>query len=192
MIHDIRPLKMRMRQEAKQYRQSLSPQEKERADRKITNKLLGLWSFRDADTILLYMSTAIEVETRFVIEAAWQAGKKVAVPRCIEGTRQMRFYYITSFDDLESGSFGVMEPVVSRCETVSDFSSAMCVVPALVFDKNCFRLGYGKGYYDRFLSSFEGTAVGLCYEACRREKIPHGKFDKALNLFITENRIYSP
>lgn len=189
---DIRPLKMRMRKEAKEYRLSLSAEEKERNDRKIANKLLGLWTFRDADTLLAYMSTDIEVDTLYLIERAWELGKKVAVPRCIAGTRNMVFHYITSFDDLESGSFGVMEPIVDKCPPVIVSEKSICVVPALVFDKKCFRLGYGKGYYDRFLASFPGTAVGICYENCRKDSVPHGKFDKSLDLFITENRIYTP
>ena len=192
MTVDIRPLKMRLRKEAKEYRLSLSAEEKERNDRKIANKLIGLWTFREADTLLAYMSTDIEVDTRYLIERAWELGKKVAVPRCVPGTRNMVFYYITSFDDLENGAFGVREPIVSQCRPVSDFETGICVVPALVFDKKCFRLGYGKGYYDRFLAAFKGTAVGICYEACSKDSIPRGKYDKCLDLFITENRIYTP
>lgn len=192
MTVDIRPVKMRLRKEAKEYRLSLSAEDKERNDRKIANKLLNLWTFRDADTLLAYMSTDIEVGTRYLIEQAWAAGKKVAVPRCVAGTRNMVFHYISSFDDLENGAFGVLEPIVERCPVAKCFENSICVVPALVFDKKCFRLGYGKGYYDRFLASFPGTAVGICYEACRKESIPHGKYDKSLDLFITENRIYTP
>ena len=192
MTVDIRPLKMRLRKEAKEYRLSLSAEEKKRNDRKISNKLINLWTFREADTLLVYMSTDIEVDTRYLIECAWELGKKVAVPRCVAGTRNMVFYYIESFADLENGAFGVMEPIVEKCSPVTDFESGICVVPALVFDKNCFRLGYGKGYYDRFLAVFKGTAIGICYEACRKDSIPHGKYDKCLDLFITENRIYTP
>ncbi|MBQ6864083.1 MAG: 5-formyltetrahydrofolate cyclo-ligase [Clostridia bacterium] len=192
MIKDIRPLKMRLRNEAKQYRSALSEQEKERLDKKIANKLLSLWSFREADTIFAYMSTGIEIGTDEIIAKAWELGKKVAVPRCIPGTRHMQFYYITDYSQLENGSFGVREPIPDKCIPATDSSNAICVVPALVFDKNCYRLGYGKGYYDRFLSGFEGSAVGLCYESCRNDALPHGKYDKSLDLFITETRIYTP
>ncbi len=192
MTTDIRPVKMRMRNDAKQYRLSLSAEEKQRNDRKIANKLLNLWTFREADTLLAYMSTEIEVDTRYLIERAWELGKKVAVPRCIAGTRNMVFQYISSFDDVENGAFGVLEPNVERCPEVTCFDNSICVVPALVFDKKCFRLGYGKGYYDRFLAAFKGTAVGICYESCRKESIPHGKYDKSLDLFISETRIYTP
>lgn len=192
MTTDIRPVKMRLRKEAKEYRLSLSAEEKQRNDRKIANKLLNLWTFRDAQTLIAYMSTEIEVDTRYLIERAWELGKKVAVPRCVEGTRNMIFYYIDSFDDLENGAFGVMEPDPKKCLPVTDFDKSICVVPALVFDKKCFRLGYGKGYYDRFLAAFRGTAVGICYEGCRKDTVPHGKYDKSLDLFITENRIYTP
>lgn len=192
MITDIRPLKMRLRNEARQYRNSLSRQDKEKLDRKVANKVVNLWSFRDAEVVFAYMSTKIEVDTAAIIEKAWELGKKVAVPRCIPGTRQMKFYYIDSFAQLENGSFGVLEPDTAVCAAAKEYTNAVCLVPALVFDKSCYRLGYGKGYYDRFLSDFKGSVIGLCYEACRRDVLPHGKYDKSLDLFITENRIYTP
>ncbi len=192
MTKDIRPLKMRLRNEAKNYRLSLDKQEKDRLDHKIANKLLNLWSFRDASAIFAYMSTDIEVNTAEIIETAWALGKKVAVPRCIPGTRNMKFYYITDHSQLESGSFGVREPNPDVCTEAVETDNSVCVVPALVFDKNCYRLGYGKGYYDRFLTDFKGNAIGLCYEACRQDSLPHGKYDRSLELFITETRIYTP
>lgn len=188
---DIRPYKARLRTEAKQYRRGLTPEQKSRYDRKIANKLLGLWSFRDAETLLFYVSTAIEVDTHALIARAWELGKKVAVPRCVAGTRDMRFYYISSFDQLENGTFGVPEPIPALCTQVHDFSNSMCVVPALMFDREGYRLGYGKGYYDRFLASYPGTPVGICYAACRTQALPHGRYDKPIQIFITENRIYT-
>lgn len=189
-MDDIRPLKQRLRERAKEYRLSMPEEEKKRADSKITERLLNMWSYRDASLILIYVSTAIEVDTRGIISKALEAGKRVAVPLCDAKNRTMSFRYINSFSQLEEGYFGVLEPNPEECEEVSDYSAALCIVPALMFDSNGCRLGYGKGFYDRFLSSFGGESIGLCYSAGFTESLPRGKYDRKINLFVTESRIY--
>jgi len=107
---DIRVLKNRLREKSKSYRESLNPTEKEKLDRKITNRFLNLWQYRDAQLILIYVSTEIEVDTHAIILNALSKGKKVAVPRCVEGTRNIEFYLINSLDELHPGTFDVPEP----------------------------------------------------------------------------------
>lgn len=189
-INDIRPLKAELRNESKLFRQGLDPDEKARFDKKIQNKFLNMWQYRESDVILIYVATEIEVETRLIIETAWRDKKTVAVPRCIDGTREMDFYIITGYSQLERHTFGVLEPKPSECEKLEDFSRGLCVVPALVFDRNGYRLGYGGGYYDRFLSRFGGETVGLCYRECLKDSIPHGRFDRRTEKLITQNAVF--
>lgn len=101
----------------------------------------------------------------------------------------MEFYLIKGEEDLEPGMFGVLEPVPERCQKVTDYSGGICIVPGLSFDAGGFRLGYGKGYYDRFLSQFQGVTVGICYSNCTQWKLPHGRYDKPVNLLITDKYI---
>lgn len=185
-INDIRPLKQQMRKKYKAMRSAMGEQEKACLDDKVLSRLLNTWAYREQDLILTYVSTAIEVDTYGLIKKALQDGKTVAAPRCVENTRLMDFYIVKSLDDLEKGSFGVMEPDPSKCEKLSDFSKGLCIVPALCFDKAGYRLGYGKGYYDRFLASFGGTTVGICYSACVCDALPCGKFDKSVDILVTE------
>jgi len=188
-IVDIRPLKKELRLESRRYRESLDANEKARLDKKIQNKFLNMWQYREADVILIYVATAIEVETRLIIETALKDGKKVAVPRCVDGTREMEFYFIDGYERLEKHTFGVLEPKPDECEKLEDFSAGVCVVPALVFDRQGCRLGYGGGYYDRFLSAFGGETVGLCYNDCVKDSIPHGKYDRRVEKIITQNSV---
>ena len=139
--------------------------------------------------IFTYLSKPIEVDTFGLVRAAWANRKRVAVPKCIPETTQMEFYYITSMDDLAPGAFGVLEPVPERCRLVTDYSRGLCVVPGLCFDTEGYRLGYGKGYYDRFLSAFRGVTVGICYTACTQWRLPHGRYDRQIQLLITEKYI---
>ena len=122
-----------------------------------------------------------------LIQEALRQGKRVVVPYCIPGTRQMEFYYIRSMEeDLEPGAFGVWEPKTSQCEKLTDDKNSICIVPGLSFDYDGFRLGYGKGYYDRFLCKYLGVTVGICYTSCIKQQLPHGYYDVPVKLLITE------
>lgn len=188
-VNDIRPLKNKIRERCKKIRSEMSEPQKQRLDRKITAKLLNMWQYRDADIIFTYVSTDIEVDTREIIKRALLDGKTVAVPKCVDGTRLMDFYVIKSLGELESGAFGVLEPIPNKCEKITDFSKGLCIVPALAFDRSGYRLGYGKGYYDRFLSNFCGETLGLCYNACIKDGLPHGKYDRRVDKIITQSNI---
>lgn len=188
-MNDIRPLKQKLRAESKLYRNELSSNEKAELDSKISDRLFNTWQYKSCEVLLTYVSTEIEVDTREIISRALADGKRVAVPRCIDNTRLMDFYFIKDVDDLEGGYMGVLEPIPEKCEKMTDFSEGLCIVPALMFDLYGYRLGYGKGYYDRFLSNFCGETLGICYNRCVREKLPHGKFDKCVERIITQSRI---
>ena len=190
MINDIRPEKKALRESALGWRKQLSRNEKQRMDFKIQNKFLTLWKFREVSTVLVYCSKPLEIDTSLVIDRALAMGKTVAAPRCVPDTRDMEFYIIKGKADLTPGAFGVMEPDPEKCELLRDYTSSVCVVPALVFDTEGFRLGYGKGYYDRFLSSYNGVCIGLAYSDFVKDNLPHGKFDRKVDIIVTEKDNY--
>lgn len=185
-VNDIRPIKQRLRSEYKNIRKALSVSQKARLDEEIFRRAVNLWAYREEQLVLSYVSRDIEVDTVAIINKAFEDGKTVAVPRCKQGAGAMDFYIISSFDDLEKGVFGILEPNPEKCERLSDFSRGVCFVPALCFDMNGSRLGYGKGYYDRFLAKFSGKSVGLCYSSCICPELPCGKFDKSVDILISD------
>lgn len=188
-IIDIRPIKKKLRADARAMRRSMSPESKMVLDRKIKNKMLNLWAIREAQTVLCYVSTEIEVDTREFINALLQMGKRVAVPRC-EGERsEMNFYYINSLEELSPGSFGVDEPDPQKSVMVGITEGSVCIVPAFMFDESGYRLGYGKGYYDRYLSRYKGSTVGVCYNANMQKELFHGKYDRSVDLVVTDKEI---
>ena len=189
LIGDIRELKMRLRQEYRAKRTSLTEEEKRYRDKRIAHTVRSLWQYRDNDLLLTYVSTPIEVDTHAIIKTALEDGKTVAVPRCVPQTRRMEFYRIRSMEELEVGSFGVLEPLPNKENLVEDVSHGLCLVPAFCYDFLGYRLGYGKGYYDRFLSAFGGNMIGICYSDCIRHRLPHGRFDRAVELIVTEKFI---
>ncbi|WP_444645056.1 5-formyltetrahydrofolate cyclo-ligase [Caproiciproducens sp. R1] len=188
-VRNIREIKMNLRARYRQFREKLGEDRKISLDSTIQSRLLALREYAAADTVFTYVSKPIEVDTIALIKAALANHKLVAAPRCVPDTYDMEFFYITSLDDLEKGSFGVLEPIVSKCRRVTDFSRGFCIVPGLSFDAQGYRLGYGKGYYDRFLAEFGGATVGICYSGCVQWNLPHGYYDKPVDILITEKYI---
>lgn len=183
---DLRHEKQFLREKFKSVRRSMTPLQKEEYDRLILERLASLYQYRCSSLILTYVSKDIEVDTINLIKRVLSDNKRAAVPRCRAETREMDFYEIESLDQLEEGYFGVLEPDPARCPRVTDFSDSFCIVPGLAFDSSGFRLGYGKGFYDRFLQEYDGPTAGLCYSSCVRWKLPVGKYDKTVDLVVTE------
>lgn len=185
---DIRKYKQDIRKAARERRQRMLPEVRAEMDAKIAENVRKLYQYNSCGTILVYVSTPIEIDTRGIIENAWADGKKVAVPRCIPETREMEFHYISSFDDLSSGAFSVLEPH-KQLPTVTDFSGCLMIVPAVTVDGDGYRLGYGKGYYDRYMARFTGFSVVLCYSCEFIGKLYHGHFDAPSSAVVTEKKI---
>lgn len=178
--------KERLRNECRELRTAFSVKQKKQYDKEIFRKLISLYQYRDSSLILTYVSKGIEVDTFMLIERALSDGKQVAVPKCVAGTRNMDFYFITGIDCLEKSTFGVLEPKTDICTKTESFDNSVCIVPGMSFDVRGYRLGYGKGYYDRFLSGYKGQTVGLCYSSCVKWKLPNGKYDKHVDILVTE------
>lgn len=186
MREDIRQVKNALRLKIKNMRRDMRPDYKRDCDILIANQFLRSTSYTRSNVILTYSSTSIEVDTSIIIQTALDDGKRVACPRCIDGTRLMNFYYINSLEDLLPGSFGVLEPIANEANLYTGADCPICIVPGLAFDHWGYRLGYGKGYYDRFLADYGGWTVGLCYGECIEYKLPHGRFDRPVDRLITE------
>lgn len=186
---DIRGIKQQLRASSKEYRRSLRLSEKARKDEAIFKQVAALPEYQKAKLLLTYISTPIEVATFRLLEDALRKGKAVAAPRCVPGKIAMDFYRITSMRDLESASFSVLEPKTECCPRLTRFPEAVCILPGLAFDRAGFRLGYGKGYYDRFLSRYHGVTIGICYDACVHDELPRGRFDRRADILVTESGV---
>lgn len=185
---DIRKYKQELRLGCRAKRQALSPEEKAALDRAVAENVRRLKEYRPSKTLLIYMSTPIEVDTVQIIKNAWEDGKRVAVPRCIPDSRDMEFHYIDSLECLAPGTFSVLEPDPSL-PMVTDFSGCLMIVPGMQFDMKGYRIGYGKGYYDRYMVRFSGVSAGICYSDELRPFMYHGRFDRCVDIVVTDKRI---
>ena len=182
--------KQRLREEHLAAREALSEQERSVLDDRITQKLLETSEYAETTTVLTYVSVSSEVSTRMFIECALRDGKTVAVPRCLPG-HCLEFVAITSLDQLIAAPFGLLEPpkeLPALAEKQMDAS--ICIVPALLVDTKGYRLGYGAGFYDRFLSTYSGKKICLAYQQnLSRTMLPHTTFDVAVDEVITESDV---
>lgn len=177
--------KKELRKLYKTIRKRISSDEKSCFDSRIFSFLINSDLYKNAENLLIYVSVNDEVDTLDIISRALSDGKKVAVPYCCG--KKMKFSVIESFDDLCDGEFGIPTADPENCEVISDFNNTLCIVPGLSFDIHGNRLGYGGGFYDRFLSENPVDTVGLCYGRCLSRSIPSDKYDIVIKYILTEN-----
>jgi 5-formyltetrahydrofolate cyclo-ligase len=152
----------------------------------ITNRVLASDEFRSADTIGITISRYPEVDTRPLIEAAWAAGKRIAVPKCIHATREMDFRLITSYDSLETVYMGLLEPITDETVSVGKKGIDLQIVPGVVFSDEGYRIGFGGGYYDRYMSDYNGATLSLAFVTQTSHRIPIENHDIPVDRIITE------
>lgn len=180
-------MKAAKRKELREKRASL--ENREYLSNMIAEGFLSSQLYREAEALLLYYSVGSEASTERIISTALCENKKVALPVCIDTDGIMEFYFINDLSDTEAGMYGIKAPK-STCEKYTEHKNSLCLVPALAFDTRGYRLGYGKGYYDRFLDKFDGVSVGICFEAMLEDILPTDKFDKRTDYLITDEKIY--
>ncbi|MCD7033107.1 5-formyltetrahydrofolate cyclo-ligase [Metabacillus sp. GX 13764] len=157
--------------------------------RQIHTNTLSLREWDEARIIGITISAGREIDTEPLIRAMWEQGKRVAVPKCIPKTKEMIFHSITSYSQLETVYFGLMEPVPEKTELVRKDEIDLAVIPGLIFDKRGYRIGFGGGYYDRWLSDYSGESISLALQMQVGEKIPKESFDLPVKKIITESEV---
>ena len=152
----------------------------------ITDKVTALPAFKNADRILVYADYNHEVVTEYLIKEAWKAGKEVAVPKVVG--KDMVFYKLTDLARLEPGYFGIPEPVSGE---IVNWSKALMIMPGVAFDRANHRVGYGGGFYDRYLEKMpeDCEKAILCRESLMCDEIPTEEHDERMDLVISEHGI---
>lgn len=174
-----------LRRQARAWRAALTPGEKARQEEAVARRLAELSAWRDADWVLVYHSTPQELSTRPVLQLAREAKKKVALPRCDHGTHTLDFLEYGGEEMLLPGRMGLLEPDPARCPPATPTERSLCVVPALAADRWGNRLGYGGGWYDRFLAGFPGVSALLIWDRWLLEELPAEAHDQRLDWVVT-------
>ncbi len=171
-------------------KRELSKQDVEAYSRAVANTFLNQDFYKDAQVIYPYLAYNTEIDTRYIIEQAWRDGKTVAVPKVLDSTT-MEFYVISSFDDIEIGYQGIPEP---RVGTVASPKEALMIMPGLAFDRNHNRVGYGGGFYDRYLEKKENEGVyfkkiSLAYDFQIFDNLEVEAYDIPVDTIVTSEKV---
>ncbi|MGE6629312.1 5-formyltetrahydrofolate cyclo-ligase [Bacillus sp. NPDC077027] len=148
--------------------------------------LFQMPEWREAKTIGLTISRGLEVPTAPIIEEAWKEGKMVCVPTCFPKDKQMIFYQYTAQTRMTSGYFGLKEPDPQSSTPVKKDKMDLMVVPGVCFDQKGYRIGYGGGYYDRYLHHYKGVKLALAFSIQVLEEVPKETHDIPVSLIVTE------
>lgn len=176
------------REKYKAKRENLSHEEKKIRDSRIAESLFLTMAYRGARQILLYSAMKDEISTESIFIRAVTDGKVCFFPRTAD-LGNMYFHSVNNMSEMGKGSYGIKEPLPSAPK-YSEKAGDICIVPALSYDREGYRLGYGGGFYDRFLSSFSGTRIGICYSDNLEKRLPRGKYDVCVDILLTEKGIY--
>ena len=145
--------------------------------------------WKNAKTVGLTISKGGEVDTNPLIAQGWLEGKRIAAPKCDPETKTMEFREFISYDQLENVYLDLKEPIVEETTAVSPEEIDLLIVPGICFDRYGYRIGYGGGYYDRYLKKYSNTAAALAFSLQIVEKVPAEQHDLPVGLIVTENEI---
>lgn len=186
----IRAQKRLLRARLIEKRRGLDAEYRREADAAIRERLEGLPAYRAAGLLFCYVSKDEEVDSRQLIADALREGKRVAVPRCGIPRDWMEACEIHSLEELRPGAYGILEPAAS-CRPVPPGQIDLCIVPCLCVGSAGVRLGYGGGYYDRYLPRLRADAlrVALAREKLQGSEPPSEPHDRPVDLLVTEDRV---
>lgn len=158
----------------------------------IAGRVLAHPGYLAAGTVMAYVAFRHEVDTAAIIQASWAAGKRLVLPRCAPGEKSLELYAVEDPQQLFPGAYGIQEPVPACCRRVYASEVELVCVPGIAFTREGGRLGYGGGYYDRFLTLLHaGTiSLGLAFELQLVASIPLGEHDHRVTLVVTEAGVY--
>ena len=187
-----RTCKERLRKRLLAVRMGLDRGQVEASGQAILERVLSLEAYRRAKLVHTYVSSKEnEVDTRALICACFAHGKRVAVPVVMPGTKTLAHALIDGLDQLVVGPWGLAQPdpaVVTWLPAAARID--LVVVPGLAFDRRGHRIGWGGGYYDRFLAQVQTVKIGLCYDALVLDCIPGEPHDVPVDLVVAATAIY--
>ena len=186
--------KDRLRKKLKSLRDIFSSEEKIQMNQEICKNIKLLPQWEQAEVVYTYVSFGSEADTITLIKEALYTGKWVAVPKVL-GKGIMEFYYILSLEDLKPGIWGILEPEgkeEQKAEVSSLQSKPFMILPGLGFDREFHRLGYGGGFYDRYLEKYGKEnffKVAIAFSQQIVEEVPCEEQDVLMNMIVTEERV---
>lgn len=178
--------KKNLRKLMKEKRNSITKAARNEFDNDIFLKIINSDYYKLSKVIFVFVSYNDELDTHRLIKHALENNKRIVVPKVISKNGHMIVIEINSFDDLEPGNYGILEPK-NHCKEISSSNIDLALIPGLAFDLNGGRMGYGGGYYDRFLKTLSANCpkIGICYNFQIIKQVPMSEHDIKIDGLIT-------
>ncbi|MGB9760944.1 MAG: 5-formyltetrahydrofolate cyclo-ligase [Caldimicrobium sp.] len=181
--------KKELRKKFKDLRESLSEKEWFEYSKSICQKLIDSSFFKNSQRIAFYYPVNKEVNLTIAIEEALKQGKEIFLPKTHLKEKRLSFHKVTDLARLSPGVFGIFEPPsidspIEACEL------DLILVPGLAFDLKKYRLGYGGGFYDRFLKETKALKIGIAFSFQIIEKLPQDPWDEKMDYILTEEGFF--
>jgi 5-formyltetrahydrofolate cyclo-ligase len=157
--------KKQLRIQLKEILSNLSKPLYEDLSERISNKLFEDEDWKQANVIGITISKFPEVDTYRIIQTAWEQGKIIAAPKCYPKEKRMAFRIISDFSQLESVFYGLLEPVEEKTKPLNHENIDLIIVPGLGYTREGYRIGFGGGYYDRYLKDYSGKTISLAFRS---------------------------
>jgi 5-formyltetrahydrofolate cyclo-ligase len=181
------PLKQDIRKKILDHREAIDTDIRKQWDENILNNLIKSDWYKKANTIFAFVSFKSEADTHKIIKYSIQDQKTVCVPRIKSKQKGIEIFKIDSFDQLENGYFGILEPIES-CPVINSKDIDLILMPGVAFDRQGGRVGYGAGFYDRFLSNMNNNVdkIAVAYHFQILDNIPMDEHDVRIDGIVTE------
>ncbi|MFD2446060.1 5-formyltetrahydrofolate cyclo-ligase [Bacillus sp. CGMCC 1.16607] len=166
----------------------LSKPEHEQYSYEIACRLFEEPLWKEARMIGVTISNHPEVDTYQIIRKAWELNKIVVVPKCHPKEKQMSFHKISQFTQLETVYYGLFEPIINKTEKVEADQIDLLIVPGLAYNLQGYRLGFGGGYYDRFLTKYKGNTISIAFSIQLKDDLPIEEHDIPVSKIITNDK----
>lgn len=183
--------KKKFRNETRKKLAILSKEEFDKRCQLIYNRLYQSEEWIQSDCIAITISKDLEISTIPIIEQAWIEGKRVAVPKCHPHDKTMTFRFLFDFSQLEKVYNDLQEPIEAITEVALKEELDLIIVPGIAYDRLGYRIGFGGGYYDRFLQNYSGKTISLLFEEQFYNQLPYESFDLPVQKLILPNGEFS-
>jgi len=189
-VDNVFQQKSEIRSRIESQRRSLSGESVAFKSSKIISHLKKIPEYQAAKTVHCYAAWRNEVNTHQLIKDILQTGRRVIVPVTDLSRHILLHSEIKSFDELQKGTFGILEPPKDRFRKVAISEFDLVIVPGVAFDLSGHRIGFGGGFYDGFLGNVKATKIALAYEFQRVDEIPTRPEDEQVDILISEKNVY--
>lgn len=189
--YQITSRKNELRKKYLELRKNMSPTARMMKSSRIAENLRELKAYQNAKTVMFFATYGTEIFSEMMMNHAWQDGKKIVLPKANMEDGTILAAVVNSIEtDLEHCAYGIREPKMSVCKEIQPAKIDLVIVPGIVFDEKGNRIGYGKGYYDRWLRKFQrAKRVGVCFDFQMAKSIPQTETDTPAGMVITDSKV---